>query len=312
MCHKEGTSTYFQKFLSRHIRFIKEYGLWKALVSVIFVIISPLFVPRRDMKIKLRNYDLFIVPNDFGISTELRLFAVHEPMTSKVLVEELRKRSNREITVIDIGSNIGYYAVLESKLVGARGRVIAVEPNPTAFSYLLRNIKLNKLTNVVAIKKAIGATDDTAKMLIKRETNWSRILQTDEGFRVGTRDIIRVETVTLDTLVKQLGLKSVDLIRMDVEGFEYYVIKGSKNVIEKYLPDILMEIHPYLMVGEHFTVMLWQLKNKGYECKYFIPRAIDYPLVYRDGYIVTKKIDELILKKEVPDVFSLYLSARLD
>jgi hypothetical protein len=72
---------------------------------------------------------MLLIPNDKGISSELLLFRTHEPLSTKIL-----KKLLEHMTCIDIGSNIGYYALLERKIVGEKGKVNQ--------SFLLKFIKV--------------------------------------------------------------------------------------------------------------------------------------------------------------------------
>src|SRR3989344_4906353 len=67
--------------------------------------------------------------DDEGISADLALDGVREPMSTKTVKEEVK----HGYTVIEIGANIGYYALMESGLVGNRGRIYAIEPSPNNF-----------------------------------------------------------------------------------------------------------------------------------------------------------------------------------
>ncbi len=76
--------------------------------------------------IEVNGYKLALVPNDEGISTELALFNVHEPLTTKILKTNLKTG----MVCLDIGSNIGYFVSLESNIVGDSGKIYAIEPSP--------------------------------------------------------------------------------------------------------------------------------------------------------------------------------------
>lgn len=248
--------------------------------------------PHREMIVDVRNgCKLFVIPNDLGISAELRLFKIHEPLATEVLVKALKKGT----TVVDIGSNIGYYVFSESKLVGQNGIVIAVEPVPVTFSYLLKNVRMNKLSNVITVNKAMSDRNGTIRMIESKGSNWSRVLQNNQDLSSpDVAGVIQVKAVTLDTLVEQLGLKKLDLIRMDVEGHEYHIMKGCCTAIRKWFPDILIEVHPTLLGKERLRSLLCMFRDFGYTIKYLIPRNMDIPLVASDEDITVMNIDELI------------------
>lgn len=127
-------------------------------------------------------------------------------------------------TVLDIGAYVGMFAVKASRLVGAEGQVIAIEPSPENYGFLAWNCK--GLDNVVLIKKAIMATTGVGMLYYSKSaaanslvTQWKRYIE--------------VRTITLDELVEELGLDKVDIIKVDAEGAELDVLKGATNVLAK-------------------------------------------------------------------------------
>jgi FkbM family methyltransferase len=291
------------------IFFIQEYGVASALLKTFIWVAIITFPPRRDTIVRLRNgYKLSVIPNDIGISSELRLFNTHEPLATKVMSDEL----SRGMVVVDIGSNIGYYVTLESKMVKSEGRVVAVEPDPINFSYLLKNITLNGLNNVTVVNKAITDRDGTVKFIRRRRSNLSKVLENDQDLAFSDiTNIIQVQAVTLDNLIEQLGLERLDLIRMDIEGYEAQIINASENILKKYSPDLFIEIHQFLIGRKSCKNLLRKINSMGYYIKHFIPRNIDFELLYHDHNTSSKDIGEL-LHGPTPDVFSIYLTTCLN
>lgn len=290
--------------------FTKYYGLHKALKQLLiyhYGLLKQLQIDyAEEQVIEVNGYKLHLVPNDKGISTELLMFGSHEPLTTQLLLEELKDG----MVCIDIGSNIGYYALLESRLVGDRGKVIAIEPLPKNFRYLQTNIDLQRSYNIEAKNFAIGDIDGEIEFLISDRSNWGRVgTQTHLGFD-NIEEIIRVPIRRLDTVLEENPLERVDIIRMDVEGYETNVYNGMKNVVRWYKPMLLIEVHKiYLGVGDTIKFLL-QLKNDGYEIKYYIPREMDMPLIGNTRDIHTFRIEELIKRlseDSVPDNFHLFL-----
>jgi FkbM family methyltransferase len=293
--------------LKAFVHFARQYGLGRAILRTVFWITTTLLAPRHEIKIKLRNgCELFLVPKDIGISAELRVFKIHEPLATRSLVKALRKKR----VVIDIGSNIGYYVSLESKIVGKNGQVIAIEPDPVNFAYLLKNIRLNQLTNVITVNKAISDREGIVNIVRSNRSNWSRVLQNVQD--VSSKDIIdviKVEATTIDTLIKQLGLERVDLIRMDVEGYEDYILNTSQSVLTKYLPDIFVEIHQFLIGKHRLMRLLASFQAIGYNTRCVIPRNVDFAFLIRNTDVINKDIGEII--NEIPfEVFTVHLVAR--
>src|SRR5437879_13308135 len=88
---------------------------------------------------KVHGSVLTVLPGDHGISRELAAYRTHEPLASKLLQKFLKPGMN----LVDIGSNLGYYALLEARTVGGAGRVIAIEPVAGNFAQLSKNVHAN-------------------------------------------------------------------------------------------------------------------------------------------------------------------------
>jgi len=125
--------------------------------------------------VKVNGSDFCVMPYDKGISAELIMYGIHEPLTTKIVRQNLKK----DMVCIDLGSNIGYYAVLESKLVGEQGKVIAIEPSPQNYKYLEKNLAMQKNSNTESHNFALGDTDGIVRFLIKKKSNLSKVVGSD-------------------------------------------------------------------------------------------------------------------------------------
>jgi len=253
----------------------KTCGYNKAIRRAIFILLQRLFVSSASLCIKTKlGYRMYLIPNDPGISTELRLFKIHEPLTTKILTEYIQNGW----TILDVGSNIGYYALLESQLVGEKGKVIAIEPMPLNYSYLIKNIRLNKVKNVLPINCAISNKNGKIKMIKSSYSNWCSVFtgKIPEIIKNDNYSVIEIPTKTIDSIVKELHLKYVNLIRMDIEGHELEAIKGGIKTIKKYHPDLLIEIHTKYLGKQGTKKLLNLLENEGYRIKWGVVRDVDF------------------------------------
>jgi len=109
--------------------FIKQHGIIKALKGVLLYHYRILKLLKLDLSqehtIKINECTLTLIPNDKGISERLLLFNVHEPLVTKLLIRELKEG----MTCLEVGGNLGYYATLESKIVGDEGKIILEQTN---------------------------------------------------------------------------------------------------------------------------------------------------------------------------------------
>jgi len=271
-----------------------------------------IFVPTNSV-VKVNNYFLKIIPHDIGISKELLLFKKHEPLFTKIIENHIKKG----MTCIDIGANLGYYALLESKLVGKNGLVICFEPSPLNFEYLKNNFSLNDSVNVKAYNYAVGDESKTINFLVTEKSNVCRVVEesySSEG------KIIKIPLIKMDSFITKNSLGSIDFVRMDVEGYEFNAYKGMKNLINKFKPDFGIEIHLDIMGKINTIEFLSMLREDGYEILYYVPRMWDIPIVANWKKDVEKmKISDLInlidkdlIKKTFPYYgFSLYLSNKI-
>jgi FkbM family methyltransferase len=153
--------------------------------------------------------------------------------------------------VVDIGAHMGRYTIPSAKSVGVSGKVIAVEAHPYNFGILQHNLKLNKLTNVSALNSAVYSKKANLKLYLPDEdlgytmhhSVMTNYLSTKYNNEI-ERKYIEVEAETLDNLLKSSGITTVNWIKIDVEGAEYEVLKGAREILSTNKPiSILVEVH---------------------------------------------------------------------
>lgn len=203
----------------------------------------------------VNGYQLLVLPEDKGVSIELAVHRTHEPRASRLLSQCLRPG----MTVVDVGSNLGYYALLESWLVEPQGMVIAIEPVPENAELCKRNISLNGCSNIVFRQMAISDQNATLPVHVSERSNWHSLYPVPWP----TKEV-SVAACTLDALVRELSLDRVDLIRMDLEGYELKVLDGMRATICQHSPRLLVEIHPQIVGREPMRRYLSELEDLGY------------------------------------------------
>jgi len=175
---------------------------------------------------KLKSGDMFNVRNIDEVGIQL----MNGERFEKGIKEAILSRVSEGMTVLDIGANIGYYTVLMARRVGAKGKVIAFEPNPVVFDELRTNVVLNKYENVILEKIALSDSNGYAKLYLPakgREAHGS--LKSNETFV--TKNEMDVKTEKLDDVLTRLCIDNVDFIKMDVEGAERLVFNGAKKLL---------------------------------------------------------------------------------
>jgi FkbM family methyltransferase len=150
---------------------------------------------------------------------------------------------------VDVGANIGYYTLLASRIVGARGHVYALEPAPATYAELRDNLELNGVTNVTAIEVAAGADDGSGALYAGPPGNTGQAsMQVPTGTLGASIDERTDVTVRrLASVVADVHRPRLRLVKIDVEGAEFAVLRGLEPLLEAGAePDILMELHPAL------------------------------------------------------------------
>jgi FkbM family methyltransferase len=175
-------------------------------------------------------------------------------------------------TVIDVGANVGRYTILSSKIVGSRGRVIAIEPDPNAFHLLKKNIELNKCANVTAINCAAYSEDlESLRLFCPLRDCGTSIYNTVMEERTSTEKFIDVPAAKLDSIVQQdiaLFEHKINWIKIDVEGAEFEVLKGAEKILSKsnYI-SVLIEVHN-LRDGNFYGEIIDMLTNNNFRMSF--------------------------------------------
>lgn len=287
----------------------RDYGIYKGLK--IWFYYKNVRLKKRGLNLKnkivyVNDYKLELLPNDDGISTELALFKTHEPLNTELLKDNLKEG----MICLDVGANIGYYTLLESKIVGDKGMVIAIEPSPINFSILKKNVEMANAKNVNLFCLAGGDKNGVLKFLLDKQSNLSRILGEDEIVKPSDK-IVDVPVKKLDVFIEELNLKKFDFLRMDVEGYEYQIYKGFRNSLKKFKPMIQMEFH-YMLLGDKKTRdLLGMLKEDGYDLVYYIVREFDRPTVMSQNDVKNISLNQVIDfldKGKIPPAFLVLLT----
>jgi FkbM family methyltransferase len=176
---------------------------------------------------------------------------------------QLKKVLSSGKTFVDVGACHGIYTLTASRIVGGKGHVIAFEPSSRAFPILRKNIAVNNLTNVQAFPLALS--EKSGKAWLYRHPNVGcDSLGSDDSF---TEEAEETATELLDNVVQQLDIDRVDVIKMDVQGAEEWVLRGARKTLMSMRPIVIFESWP---VGPPLLGLspngAWELlESVGYE-----------------------------------------------
>lgn len=168
---------------------------------------------------------------------------------------------NKGDTVVDIGANIGVFAVTAAKLVGPHGRVIAIEPNTETVARLQRNITINGLSNLAVYEAAVTGEPRPVTLYTGEKSLFSTIMTEVDGRSVSGK-LEEVQGLSLTEILAREQLEHVDLLKVDCEGGEYEIFDTTDPVLWTRVRKIVMETH---QVGDRQPAeLLNKLRSLGY------------------------------------------------
>jgi FkbM family methyltransferase len=151
------------------------------------------------------------------------------------------------MNVVDVGANVGYMALMSARSVGPTGRVLAIEPDPGNAQLLTANIARNGYQNVTVCRCAVGGQAGTATLYRSAWNMGNHRLNAGAAGQAIADGTIQVDVQTVDRLVEAHGLRHVDFVKMDVEGYEPGVLAGMSETIARDHPIVLTEFWPHGM-----------------------------------------------------------------
>lgn len=175
--------------------------------------------------------------------------------------------------VVDVGAHIGAFSVKAAKIVGKKGKVVAIEPEVNNLSFLRRNIEANELRNVTIVPIGIWSGRGELKLNLSTYRTGQHSFYRDRCY--GTKDageFEEVEVDTLDNMLRELGVKKVDFIKIDVEGAEIEVLKGMDEALRNSV-NLAIAAYHFVDGKETYKTIVPSLRERGFE-------------VHREGGIV--------------------------
>lgn len=246
----------------RHAPGLKRAGwLWNSLRPTYDAVVRRL--GNEGLERRINGTDTIRVLPEFRSVTES-----YEPDVWPLLMGEVRSGD----VVADVGGFIGLYAVALAKRVGDSGQVIAFEPDPENFAVLRRHVELNAVNaRVRLIPKAVGQSEGRVAFSVGGAQS---SLGNGEG------KSIEVDVTRLDTAVPS---GRVDILKVDVEGFEEHVLRGAAGVLgnpQRRPRVIFIEVHPYAWktAGTTSESLLGVLRGHGYDVFHVDGRPVEVPI----------------------------------
>ena len=162
---------------------------------------------------------------------------------------------------IDIGAHIGQITLEAARIVGKEGKVFSFEPHPNTFAQFQHNVALNNFNNITECNFGLG--DEVGKFYVEvideNNAGMNRISKNNSSN-------IAVEVKILDDYLLATDIKRLDFIKIDVEGFEYKVLKGGEQTLLKWHPILFIELDDATLKAQNSSPkeLLIYLNNVGY------------------------------------------------
>lgn len=170
----------------------------------------------------------------------------YEPDLFRFLKQNLRAGD----TFWDCGAHFGLFSVVASRLVGPTGLVLAFEPAPSVREVLAKVVSMNKVFNVIVRPEALSdRTGQTVFYATDSEASNANSLIKQARHSRG----ITIHTSTIDDIASKLSVRA-DLMKIDVEGAEFALLKGARGVIEAYKPILFLSLHPEAIANSGATL----------------------------------------------------------
>lgn len=222
------------------------------------------FVTPRQVEITVNgDQSLRIAPRWDNVQRFLFLHGTYETFIQQWLTRELRPG----MTVVEIGANIGFYALQICRSIGPSGKAVFVEPLPENYDLLVRNLSANGFSWAATRRAAVTAGEPEVTFFPSRDGAQSSLA------RHALADLpeIRVPGTSLDALFEAHGLAAVDLLLVDIEGAEAILpASGRRWFSEQRVRSVLLEPHPDKIAALGFKpeAFIEELRSLGYQVSF--------------------------------------------
>ncbi|WP_448561960.1 FkbM family methyltransferase [Trichothermofontia sp.] len=166
------------------------------------------------------------------------------------------------MTVIDVGANVGIYTFSAARRVGPTGRVYAIEPFSRCVQYMEMTKQLNQLDWVTVCQGAASDRNRTVRLSLSTASETNKVMADDDPQTVAGA-FEEVTAFPLDDLISQEQLSQVHWLKIDAEGHEMQVLKGSDRLLTEFMPGILYE---NMTINNAINLSVAEyLQGKGYK-----------------------------------------------
>ncbi|HKQ06573.1 MAG TPA: FkbM family methyltransferase [Blastocatellia bacterium] len=238
----------------------------------------------RGLRVEINHHRLRLSP---------RWWRAFPPDYEKECFAFLEKSLRPGDVAFDVGSHVGLFALVMAQLVGPDGRVVAFEPNPTARRFLNRHVRLNRLSEQI-MAEPIALSDKAGEA-----TLYAGPVTADSGSPADPGSSLYAQNhlttpiaVPVSTVDDYCSRNKIipRVIKIDVEGYERFVIEGATATLAQGDVYILCEVHVdnMRMIGETPGLLLQTIKRAGYAAFDLAGQPLDS--LDRGGHVVFKRV----------------------
>ena len=193
----------------------------------------------------------------------------------------------------DIGAYIGDISCIASKFVGNKGIVYAVEPVPDHYKILRSNIYLNNLKNITTFNLALGNRNAVENIYIKKDNNRGAdsLIYTHNSIKTD----LKIKVTTIDYLIEHQKINVPNVIKIDVEGFELNILKGTSKLLKS-------SEAPILII--EYNTFIPQSSGKTNDIYNFISTINNYS-IYK-FHIQKRRLYKIYKEEELPKFCNLF------
>lgn len=263
----EIKESFLQGLIEKHTYIKKMHNFHKKLFEYKEFIkstnISKIEINDDDVTMTLRDNGIKILCDEEDkriVPLEILNFGNYEESETNMAIRLIQKG----FTILDIGANIGWFSLTLSK-IKPDINIFAFEPIPKTFGYLKKNILLNKTENVKALNFGLSDKNGELTFYYYPETSGNASLKNVSRHRKPQKIVCKVKK--LDDFIKENNVK-IDFIKCDVEGAEFFVLKGGLNTIKRDQPILFLEMLRKWSIpfNYHPNDIINLLTNVGYQC----------------------------------------------
>ena len=219
-------------------------------------------------RLEAHGFSILVDERDYALAKPILVAERYEPHVTSALLAELRE----DTVFLDVGANIGFFTLLVAARCPA-GHVYSIEPDPDNARLLAASVALNGFGERVTVHACAASDEDGVLTLsdLGNARNLGARFTSKQRETLGRHvhgpapKFLEVRAARLDRLI---DVPKLDLVKMDIEGFEPVALRGMDGLLRKHRPVIVMEFAPGTIrdiAGEDPEAVLRQLAAAGYE-----------------------------------------------